>query len=95
MRNPGLRPRHWTDLGTLFGHVLSPESLTLTQLLEMNVQAQALRIEEICTAAEKEYQLDSQVCGASKFCVHVKRVPVRFPGVWRIPVLCSCKKSTS
>lgn len=67
LRNPGLRPRHWIDISQIFNRSLAPENLTLTQLLELDIMNQQSKIEEICTAAEKEYSLDTQLDGVNLF----------------------------
>jgi dynein heavy chain len=65
LRNPGLRPRHWEKLSALLcpgKQFLTPDSdLTLSQILALDVAGHKAAIEEICSSASKEFQLELQL----------------------------------
>jgi dynein heavy chain len=57
--NKGLRTRHWERISDLTGFDIQPDETTsLSQMLAMNVDKFLEQLEEISSAASKEYSLD-------------------------------------
>jgi len=63
LANKAMRSRHWQSLMELTGVTITmdAESLKLSQLLEMNFLKFADDVEEICTAAVKELQIETKL----------------------------------
>mmetsp|Transcript_30720 Transcript_30720/g.59916 ORF Transcript_30720/g.59916 Transcript_30720/m.59916 type:complete len:4305 (+) Transcript_30720:116-13030(+) len=65
LRSPGLRPRHWDQISNTLapGRVtLTPDNdLSLSQILNFDVAKHREAIEEICTCAGKEHQLEESL----------------------------------
>ncbi|KAJ3092439.1 Dynein heavy chain 3, axonemal [Quaeritorhiza haematococci] len=58
LRNPGLRERHWEQMGNIVGQPIAPDDTTsLTKILDMNLQQYIKQFEGISDAASKEYSL--------------------------------------
>lgn len=60
MRNPALKPRHWTLIEEVIGYKFDPESpLTLGTLTELSVFDHAEAIQEVSGQASSESSLES------------------------------------
>ena len=73
LRNPALKPRHWTLIEEVIGYKFDPESpLTLSTLLELSVFEHAEAIQEVSGQASSESSLESilkKVCVCVCVCV--------------------------
>eukprot|EP01135_Chromosphaera_perkinsii_P003458 Nk52_evm27s243 gene=Nk52_evmTU27s243 len=59
LANPGMRDRHWNMVSEVVGFDLRPDKdLTLTKLLEMNLESHMEKFETISEAATKESSLE-------------------------------------
>ncbi|KAG5839016.1 hypothetical protein ANANG_G00229870 [Anguilla anguilla] len=57
--NPGIRARHWTEMSSIVGYDLTPDSgTTLRKLLKQNLSAYLEQFEVISVAASKEFSLE-------------------------------------
>lgn len=57
--NPGMKSRHWEQLSDLTGFEIQPDGTTkLEQMLGINLQKHLEKVEEIGSAASKEYSLE-------------------------------------
>lgn len=57
--NPGLRDRHWEQMGEIVGFDIKPEpSTSLCNMLEFNLHKFAEKLDEISGAASKEFGLE-------------------------------------
>eukprot|EP00928_Gymnodinium_smaydae_P009061 TRINITY_DN13347_c0_g3_i1.p1 TRINITY_DN13347_c0_g3~~TRINITY_DN13347_c0_g3_i1.p1 ORF type:complete len:4331 (+),score=1052.12 TRINITY_DN13347_c0_g3_i1:55-13047(+) len=63
LRNPGMRERHWQQIGELVGGTVGPEmeDFTLAKLLEMGVEQHANTISEIGDRSGKELAIENQL----------------------------------
>ncbi|KAI8820875.1 dynein heavy chain and region D6 of dynein motor-domain-containing protein [Fimicolochytrium jonesii] len=60
LRNPGMRDRHWDRLNEEMGTKLRPDaSLTLTDILKMNLLERVDTITKVCDTAGKEYSIEA------------------------------------
>lgn len=60
LRNPGMRDRHWDRLSEEIGLNIRPsETLTLTDLIKMNLIDKIPAISKVCDVAGKEYAIES------------------------------------
>ena len=60
LRNPGMRERHWIALSDELGIQVKPSnSLTLTELLQMNLLEKIDTITKVCDVAGKEYSIET------------------------------------
>lgn len=66
LRNPALKPRHWTLIEEVIGYKFDPDSpLTLNTLLDLNVFDHAQAIQEVSGQASSESSLESILKKAS------------------------------
>ncbi|XP_065826535.1 dynein axonemal heavy chain 3-like isoform X2 [Oscarella lobularis] len=57
--NPGIRDRHWKQMGETVGFELKPDpTTTLSDVLEMGLAKHLEKLEEISSSASKEYSLE-------------------------------------
>ncbi|XP_062507706.1 dynein axonemal heavy chain 3-like [Corticium candelabrum] len=57
--NKGIRDRHWEQMSEAVGRDMKPnETTTLSDMLELNLQKHMEKLEEISSAASKEYSLE-------------------------------------
>lgn len=63
LKGEGLRPRHWTELMEVTGiqFDMNPRTFTLENLFSMHLEQFAEQIEEICTSAEREVQIEKGI----------------------------------
>jgi dynein heavy chain len=62
LRNAGMRDRHWTSLSEALGFELRPDdTLTLDDVLKMNLQEKLEMISKVSEQAAKEYQIEEQL----------------------------------
>ena len=60
LRNPALKPRHWTLIEEVIGYKFDPDSpLTLHTLMELSVFDHAEAIQEVSGQASSESSLES------------------------------------
>ena len=56
---PGLRDRHWEQISEIVGYPLKPDDdMTLSKLVDMNLESSISKFESISEAASKEYALE-------------------------------------
>ncbi|XXQ31525.1 Dynein heavy chain AAA lid domain containing protein [Plasmodiophora brassicae] len=87
LRNPGLRPRHWTQISDLLGQTVVPDqNLTWNQLLSLDVHSHKDRLEEVCVYADKEYALEQALDKMEDEwkAVNLKIVPHKNSGTFKI-----------
>ena len=59
LRNPGLQARHWDQLMVVTGQTLKPDAnMTLSSLVQMDLQKHEREIENISDVASKEYAFE-------------------------------------
>ena len=58
LRIPGMKDRHWDQLGELVGQSVRPDTTTLKLLLDMGVENHMPAIQNISDVAEKEYKFE-------------------------------------
>ena len=69
LRNPALKPRHWSLIEGVIGYTFDPDSpLTLSTLIELNVFDHAEAIQEVSGQASSESSLEAIL---KKVYVHV------------------------
>ncbi|XP_055503511.1 dynein axonemal heavy chain 12 [Leucoraja erinacea] len=57
--NPGMRPRHWSQMSEVVGYDLTPDSgTTLRKMLRLNLTPFLEKFEETSAAASKEFSLE-------------------------------------
>lgn len=57
--NKGLRDRHWEDISKILGYPFKPtEATKLSNMLTMGLESKLEQIDEIASAASKEYSLE-------------------------------------
>ena len=60
LRNPGMRDRHWDRLSEDLGRQIQPDpSLTLTDVLKMDLLVRVDVITKVCDVAGKEYSIEA------------------------------------
>ncbi|KAJ3159379.1 Dynein heavy chain 1, axonemal [Geranomyces michiganensis] len=60
LRNPGMRDRHWERLSEELSIQIRPDaSLTLTDILKMNLLERVESISKVCDTAGKEYSIEA------------------------------------
>lgn len=70
LRNPALKPRHWTLIEEVIGYKFDPESpLTLHTLIDLDVFDHAEAIQEVSGQASSESSLEAILKKASFFAV--------------------------
>ena len=58
LRIPGMKDRHWNQVGELVGQTIRPDTTTLKLLLDMGIEAHLAQIQIISDVAEKEFKFE-------------------------------------
>ena len=61
LRLPGMKDRHWDQVGEVVGQAIRPDTTTLKLMLDMNIEAFLPQIQAISDVAEKEYKFEYQL----------------------------------